>query len=65
MARDRDFMTTGEAAIQLQMHPDTLRRQCAKGKVPGAVRPYEGSPWRIPRDWVRKLKDQMRGVVRR
>lgn len=32
------------------IHPDTVRRWCREGKIPGAEQDGKGKPWRIPED---------------
>ena len=46
---EKQFLTTAEYAAILDVNEETVRRNCLKGKIPGAFQPFgEGGPWRIP-----------------
>lgn len=44
------YLTTGEAARRIGVKPDTVRRACSRGRVPGAT--WQGTPqggrWLVP-----------------
>ena len=48
-------MKVDEVAQAVRLSPATVRRMCAAGQIPGAVR--FGGTWRIPRDSVCKMLD--------
>lgn len=37
---------------RFNVNPDTVRRWCREGKIPGAEQDGKGKPWRIPEDAV-------------
>lgn len=37
---------------QVRLTANAVRAACAAGKIPGAVRTYDGGPWRIPENAV-------------
>lgn len=37
---------------KFDVNPDTVRRWCREGKIPGAEQDGKGKPWRIPDDAV-------------
>lgn len=40
-----EWLTPAEFAARLRVHPDTVRRQCILGRLPGASK--VGAAWRI------------------
>ena len=61
---DDDYITTGEAARLLRVSPETIRRRCATGRIPGAMR-IDSGRWKVPRSWVQGILDAVRPVRRR
>jgi excisionase family DNA binding protein len=45
------WYTVGEVATGLGFSPNTVRRMCERGDIPGA-RLHVGSEWRVPRSGV-------------
>lgn len=43
-------------AEKFKVHPDTVRKWCREGKIPGAEQDNKGKPWRIPEDAVPPMR---------
>ncbi len=48
--QEKQWYSPEEAAEILEVDPDTIRRLCRQGKIPGAKQ--IGRQWRIPRNYV-------------
>lgn len=48
--QDKPYYTPEEVAKYYAVSPETIRRMCRDGEIPGAIQ--IGRQWRIPRDYI-------------
>ena len=51
-----EYLSVDEVALKLKLHPRTIRRLLADGRLPG-VR-FGGKQWRVPADSLRSYIDR-------
>lgn len=50
MTQFPDYVSTEDIAARYDVSPETVRRWCRDGAIPGAIQ--LGRQWRIPRKWM-------------
>lgn len=49
MTKTNEWLLVPEAAVYIQMHPDTLRERFRRGEIRGCK---TGKTWRTKREWL-------------
>jgi excisionase family DNA binding protein len=52
--QDKPYYSPEEVAEYYDVSPETIRRMCRDGQIPGAIQ--IGRQWRIPREYLQRTK---------
>ena len=53
--QDKPYYSPEEVAEYYDVSPETIRRMCRDGQIPGAIR--VGRQWRIPREYLQRNRN--------
>lgn len=60
---DQRYLTIKQAAVQLRVHPETLRKWVRQGKLAGTIdRLHIGNPILIEQAELNRFRDAMQGL---